>query len=162
MSEGFSFLHSSHLELILERKPIGVGFYIELELFFRVKFHLSSTIPGSSTYTGIKNIRLRTLFIFWGEKNTHCSSNKKTSSESVDACLRVCSCSRWETESAMCQSVERDCVALKRAKTDHDQIIATLRGDLDSLKEELYFLKKNHEEVRYLKNASRNQCDGAG
>ncbi|XP_051973288.1 keratin, type I cytoskeletal 18-like [Xyrauchen texanus] len=53
---------------------------------------------------------------------------------------------KWETESAMCQSVERDCVALKKAKSDHDQIIATLRGDLDSLKEELYFLKKNHEE----------------
>lgn len=48
----------------------------------------------------------------------------------------------------MCQSVERDCQALRRAKSDHDQIIATLRGDLDSLKEELYFLKKNHEEVR--------------
>lgn len=47
----------------------------------------------------------------------------------------------------MCQSVERDCVALKKAKTDHEQIIASLRGDLDSLKEELYFLKKNHEEV---------------
>ncbi|XP_051972270.1 keratin, type I cytoskeletal 18-like [Xyrauchen texanus] len=53
---------------------------------------------------------------------------------------------KWETENAMCQSVERDCVALKKAKSDHDQIIATLRGDLDSLKEELYFLKKNHEE----------------
>lgn len=48
----------------------------------------------------------------------------------------------------MCQSVERDCQALRRAKSDHDQLIATLRGDLDSLKEELYFLKKNHEEVR--------------
>lgn len=59
----------------------------------------------------------------------------------------MCAC-RWETESAMCQSVDRDCVALKKAKSDHDQIIATLRGDLDSLKEELYFLKKNHEEVR--------------
>lgn len=47
----------------------------------------------------------------------------------------------------MCQSVERDCVALKKAKTDHEQIIASLRGDLDSLKEELYFLKRNHEEV---------------
>lgn len=47
----------------------------------------------------------------------------------------------------MCQSVERDCIALKKAKTDHEQIIASLRGDLDSLKEELYFLKKNHEEV---------------
>ncbi|CAJ1070917.1 keratin%2C type I cytoskeletal 18-like [Xyrichtys novacula] len=53
---------------------------------------------------------------------------------------------KWETEMVMCQSVERDCVALKKAKTDHEQIIASLRGDLDSLKEELYFLKKNHEE----------------
>ncbi|KAM4634638.1 keratin, type I cytoskeletal 18 [Polymixia lowei] len=53
---------------------------------------------------------------------------------------------KWETELVMCQSVERDCVALKKAKTDHEQIIATLRGDMDSLKEELYFLKKNHEE----------------
>ncbi|XP_061148726.1 keratin, type I cytoskeletal 18 [Syngnathus typhle] len=53
---------------------------------------------------------------------------------------------KWETELVMCQSVERDCVALKKAKSDHDQIIASLRGDLDSLKEELYFLRKNHEE----------------
>lgn len=57
---------------------------------------------------------------------------------------------RWETELVMCQSVERDCVALKKAKTDHEQIIASLRGDLDSLKEELYFLRKNHEEVTLL------------
>lgn len=57
---------------------------------------------------------------------------------------------RWEAEATLCQSVERDCQALKRAKSDHDQIIATLRGDLDSLKEELYFLKKNHDEVRSL------------
>ncbi|XP_076140616.1 keratin, type I cytoskeletal 18 isoform X1 [Alosa pseudoharengus] len=53
---------------------------------------------------------------------------------------------KWEAESAMTQSVERDCIALKKAKSDHDQINASLRGDLDSLKEELYFLKKNHEE----------------
>ncbi|XP_068190967.1 keratin, type I cytoskeletal 18 [Antennarius striatus] len=53
---------------------------------------------------------------------------------------------KWETEMVMCQSVERDCVALKKAKTDHEQIISSLRGDLESLKEELYFLKKNHEE----------------
>jgi hypothetical protein len=51
----------------------------------------------------------------------------------------------------MCQSVDRDCVALKKAKTDHEQIISTLRGDLDSLKEELYFLKKNHQEVGVLR-----------
>ncbi|KAI4820022.1 hypothetical protein KUCAC02_028016 [Chaenocephalus aceratus] len=49
-------------------------------------------------------------------------------------------------EATLCQSVERDCQALKRAKSDHDQMTATLRGDLDSLKEELYFLKKNHDE----------------
>lgn len=59
----------------------------------------------------------------------------------------MCAVTRWETELVMCQSVERDCVALKKAKTDHEQIIASLRGDLDSLKEELYFLKKNHEEA---------------
>uniref|UniRef100_A0A3Q2NTP1 Keratin, type 1, gene c5 n=1 Tax=Fundulus heteroclitus TaxID=8078 RepID=A0A3Q2NTP1_FUNHE len=53
---------------------------------------------------------------------------------------------KWEAEASLCQSVERDCHALRRAKSDHDQIIATLRGDLDSLKEELYFLKKNHDE----------------
>ncbi|KAK0143449.1 Keratin, type I cytoskeletal 18 [Merluccius polli] len=53
---------------------------------------------------------------------------------------------KWEAEATLCQSVERDCQALRRAKSDHDQMIATLRGDLDSLKEELYFLKKNHDE----------------
>ncbi|XP_030593426.1 keratin, type 1, gene c5 isoform X2 [Archocentrus centrarchus] len=53
---------------------------------------------------------------------------------------------KYEAEATLCQSVERDCQALRRAKSDHDQIISTLRGDLDSLKEELYFLKKNHEE----------------
>nr|XP_054586198.1 keratin, type 1, gene c5 isoform X2 [Nothobranchius furzeri] len=53
---------------------------------------------------------------------------------------------KWEAEATLCQSVERDCQALRRAKSDHDQIIATLRGDLDSLKEELYYLKKNHDE----------------
>lgn len=65
----------------------------------------------------------------------------------MNVCFSLC---RWEAEAALCQSVERDCQALKRAKSDHDQIIATLRGDLDSLKEELYFLKRNHEEVRSL------------
>lgn len=69
----------------------------------------------------------------------------------------MCAC-RWETESVICQSVERDCVALKKAKSDHDQIIATLRGDLDSLKEELYFLKKNNEEVR---SPPRNEITNA-
>ncbi|XP_075960755.1 keratin, type 1, gene c5 [Anarhichas minor] len=53
---------------------------------------------------------------------------------------------KWEAEATLGQSVERDCQALKRAKSDHDQLITTLRGDLDSLKEELYFLKKNHDE----------------
>ncbi|XP_051923494.1 keratin, type 1, gene c5 isoform X2 [Hippocampus zosterae] len=55
---------------------------------------------------------------------------------------------KWEAEVALCQSVERDCQALRRAKSDHDQITSMLRGDLDSLKEELYFLKKNHDEEK--------------
>ncbi|XP_062237793.1 keratin, type I cytoskeletal 18-like [Platichthys flesus] len=65
---------------------------------------------------------------------------------------------KWEAEACLCQSVERDCQALRRAKSDHDQIIATLRGDLDSLKEELYFLKKNHdEELSSLKGRLTNE-----
>ncbi|XP_010874464.3 keratin, type 1, gene c5 [Esox lucius] len=53
---------------------------------------------------------------------------------------------KWESEATLCQSVERDCLALRRAKSDHDQFVATLRGELGSLKEELFFLKKNHDE----------------
>ncbi|XP_029294961.1 keratin, type 1, gene c5 [Cottoperca gobio] len=65
---------------------------------------------------------------------------------------------KWEAEATLCQSVERDCQALKRAKSDHDQIIATLRGDLDSLKEELFFLKKNHdEEMNSVKSRLANE-----
>lgn len=67
---------------------------------------------------------------------------------------------RWEAEATLCQSVERDCQALKRAKSDHDQIIATLRGDLDSLKEELYFLKKNHDEVRRRQSMTSSNIGG--
>ncbi|MFT7815470.1 keratin, type I cytoskeletal 18-like [Arapaima gigas] len=53
---------------------------------------------------------------------------------------------KWEAEVALSQSVEGDCVALRKAKADHDPIIATLSGDLKSLQDELYYLKKNHEE----------------
>ncbi|TNN60174.1 Keratin, type I cytoskeletal 18 [Liparis tanakae] len=72
----------------------------------------------------------------------------------------VIDCARWEAEATLCQSVERDCHALKRAKSDHDQIIAALRGDLDSLKEELYFLKKNHDECS--KIARQHLCKQTG
>ncbi|KAM6943675.1 keratin, type 1, gene c5 [Lycodopsis pacificus] len=65
---------------------------------------------------------------------------------------------KWEAEATLGQSVERDCQALKRAKSDHDQLITTLRGDLDSLKEELYFLKKNHdEETSLMKSRLANE-----
>ncbi|XP_051526858.1 keratin, type 1, gene c5 isoform X1 [Myxocyprinus asiaticus] len=65
---------------------------------------------------------------------------------------------KWEAEATLCHSIERDCHALRRAKSDHDQIIATLRGDLDSLKEELYFLRKNHdEEMSALKSRQANE-----
>uniref|UniRef100_A0A3B3SZU6 Keratin, type 1, gene c5 n=2 Tax=Paramormyrops kingsleyae TaxID=1676925 RepID=A0A3B3SZU6_9TELE len=53
---------------------------------------------------------------------------------------------KWEAEAALCQSVERDCVALRKAKSDHEQIIVMLKGDLDNLREELFFMKKNHDE----------------
>uniref|UniRef100_A0A8C7LE10 Keratin, type 1, gene c5 n=1 Tax=Oncorhynchus kisutch TaxID=8019 RepID=A0A8C7LE10_ONCKI len=55
---------------------------------------------------------------------------------------------KWEAEAPLCQSVERDCLALRMARSDHVLIIATLRGDLGSLKEDLCFLKKNHDEER--------------
>nr|ACI66276.1 Keratin, type I cytoskeletal 18 [Salmo salar] len=44
---------------------------------------------------------------------------------------------KWETEMCMSQSGDGDCNIQKTTGG---------RGDLDSLKEELYFLKKNHEE----------------
>ncbi|TNN71373.1 Keratin, type I cytoskeletal 18 [Liparis tanakae] len=46
----------------------------------------------------------------------------------------------------MSQSVERDCLALRKAKTDHEQIIASLKVDLDTLTEERFFVKKNYDE----------------
>lgn len=52
----------------------------------------------------------------------------------------------------MSQSVERDCLALKKAKTDHELIIASLKVDLDTLTEELFFLKKNYDEVSLMCN----------
>uniref|UniRef100_A0A8C6UJJ1 Keratin, type 1, gene c5 n=1 Tax=Neogobius melanostomus TaxID=47308 RepID=A0A8C6UJJ1_9GOBI len=57
---------------------------------------------------------------------------------------------KWEAEAALCQSVERDCQALKRAKSDHDQII-----------EELYFLKKNHDELRLANEQVNVEVDAA-
>lgn len=87
------------------------------------------------TFSIFRSVHFRHLFNL-SSKHTCCC-----------LCLSFPHITRWETELVMCQSVERDCVALKKAKTDHEQIIASLRGDLDSLKEELYFLKKNHEEV---------------
>lgn len=62
----------------------------------------------------------------------------------------------------MCQSVERDCVALRKAKNEHEQIITSLRGDLDSLKEELYFLKKNHEEASPINGSTGGVEGGVG
>nr|XP_023663636.1 keratin, type I cytoskeletal 18-like [Paramormyrops kingsleyae] len=53
---------------------------------------------------------------------------------------------KWEAEMALSQSVEADCLALRKAKADHEQIIATLKEDMKSLQDGLQFLKRNHEE----------------
>ncbi|CAB1321718.1 unnamed protein product [Coregonus sp. 'balchen'] len=46
---------------------------------------------------------------------------------------------------------------VKKAKSELVQIIATLRGDLNILKEELYFLKKNHDEMGSMKARMNNE-----
>ncbi|MGH0122725.1 UNVERIFIED_CONTAM: hypothetical protein FKN15_007056 [Acipenser sinensis] len=53
---------------------------------------------------------------------------------------------KWETECVLTQSVERDIQALKKVKAEHVGILSSLQAQLDSVKEELHFLKKNHEE----------------
>ncbi|KAJ8339038.1 hypothetical protein SKAU_G00358240 [Synaphobranchus kaupii] len=53
---------------------------------------------------------------------------------------------KWEAEHVLCLSAEKDCQALRKGKTDHEQIITTLGADLESLKQELFFLKRNHAE----------------
>ncbi|MBN3284388.1 K1C18 protein, partial [Polyodon spathula] len=52
----------------------------------------------------------------------------------------------WETECDLTQSVERDIQALKRVKAEYVGILSSMQAQMDSMTEEIHFLKKNHKE----------------
>ncbi|XP_069097640.1 keratin, type I cytoskeletal 18-like [Pleurodeles waltl] len=53
---------------------------------------------------------------------------------------------KWETEMAIYQLVERDIASLKSVKGQHEGLLGSLRAQLESLEDELHFLKQNHKE----------------
>ncbi|XP_039618736.1 keratin, type I cytoskeletal 18 isoform X1 [Polypterus senegalus] len=53
---------------------------------------------------------------------------------------------KYDQEASICNTVEKDCLALKKMKADNDSIITRLNTELDGLKEELSFMQKNHKD----------------